>query len=148
MSDDSMWTVEKIEEDQRNEIKQNVDKIEDYQSRFSDLKTEVGKFDTKIENIEERITQAKQDSMASENRMTGIVIGMIFVLVITIVLIGLDYMYYSPQRYEKLLDKISDIENKSYSNNKSNIEIDNIQRNTNILNCLKEKGYYSNQCFK
>ncbi|MEK7128170.1 MAG: hypothetical protein AAB933_01225 [Patescibacteria group bacterium] len=92
--------------------------------------------------------------------MTGIIAGVFFV---TGILIAFDYFKYNQERYEKFIDKITEIQKDYYSKNdiernfinksdfysKNDIKslfVENT-KNSQILECLKIKGRFSAQCF-
>ena len=92
--------------------------------------------------------------------MTGIIAGVFFV---TGILIAFDYFKYNQERYEKYIDKITEIQKDYYSKNdiernfinksdfysKNDIKslfVENT-KNSQILECLKIKGRFSAQCF-
>ena len=70
--------------------------------------------------------------------ITGIIAGVFFV---TGILIALDYFRYSGERYEKFINEIKDT--KIIFN-----QFDENAKNSQILNCLKIRGYFSKQCFE
>lgn len=61
--------------------------------------------------------------------------------------IFLDYCKNNEERYEKFIDKTEEIKNNFYAKEDLKILIEESNKNKQILDCLKIKGYFTIQCF-
>lgn len=115
--------------------------MEDISSRLKDT-------DKKVISIEESVKRAEKRIDDASFFMMWIVGAIAVAFFVALVLISLDYFSNNEERYEKFIDKTREIETKFYTKDELGPKLESNDQNSRILNCIKDKGYFSLQCFK
>ncbi len=109
-------------EDQQNELIGNLLKnAQEIQSRFEILNAEFIKLQPQIENVKNLLSKTERKAESTDKIMNYLLIGF-FALVVTIVL---DYLIFNFQRYENIMNSVSEMQvkwNEKISKLESDIE--------------------------
>lgn len=123
------------------EIAKNISELDDINSRLKDAEKKLVDIEKSAEEAQSRVDRASTFIMW--------IIGAIALVFLAIIIqVSLDYFNNNEERYEKFINRASEIEKNVYSKEELQPSLEEIKNITKIFNCMKAKGYFSVKCFK
>ena len=80
--------------------------------------------------------------------INSVMIAILVAVASGFILVALDYWKYNEERYEKFMDKKEELKTTFLSKEDASPFLEQHNRNVKILNCFKDKGYFSIKCFE
>jgi len=130
-----------IKEAQKVPSKQVIQEIEDLNSRIEGL-------EKSIERIEYDAKRVQKQTEKISSFTIAIVLGVAIVIGIAFIEISFDYLINNEERYEKFIEKTGEIKDNFYTKEQLRLPLNDVDRATKFLDCLKAKGYFSVHCFQ
>ena len=119
----------------------NIPELEDINSRLKDAEKKMGDIERAAEEAQKRIDKTSSFIMWV---VGAIALGFLFL----ITQVSLDYFKNNQERYEKFINKTEEMKSNYYSKEELDSKLNDSKNATEVLNCLKIKGYFSMRCFK
>ena len=127
-----------------NETKQELVSLEEARKISS------GKDVAESDNLRDRVLDLEKKAKNLDRQSTFImwVAGVVMIgFLFTIVLISLDYSRYNGERYENLMKETRSIRDTFLSKEDGRVMGEKINKDTQVLDCFKSKGYFSITCY-
>lgn len=120
-------------------------------TELNKLKIELTELKTKtssaLDEVEKQKKEVKEALDTARDTRALVVFGL-FIMLLMLGGLFLDYFYKNDQRYENFINKTEKIGSNFYTKDDLKGVIEENKINTKILECLKNKEYFSIKCFK
>ena len=130
-------------------IKEDVKTFSHAATRTDDIGTvRIAALEKKVEEQKVKTGAQAKESQQKFTMINSVMIAILVAVASGFILVALDYWKYNEERYEKFMDKREELKTTFLSKEDVKPFLEQHNRNVNILNCFKDKGYFSIKCFE